>query len=64
MQSVCVNEGCFLWRHEDVLLLNYLLHQESENVLALELLILVVVGLLPIPIFVVLISNIQKYKQL
>lgn len=64
MQSVCVNEGCFLWRREDVLLLNYLLHQESENVLALELLILVVVGLLPIPIFVVLISNIQKYKQL
>lgn len=40
-----------------VLLLHYLLHQESENVLALELLILVVVGLLPIPIFVVLVPN-------
>lgn len=40
-----------------VILLNDLLHQESGNALALELLILAAFALLPIPIFGVLIPS-------
>lgn len=40
-----------------VILPHYLLHPECENALALELLILAVFGLLPIPIFVGLIPS-------